>query len=269
MDLGTIVFYRKYGDFQDILKHMNGAKEQSLGLDDATFKDHYGYDRQSLFHVLYQSNDMWGFVCHTIKKKDGTIGYKVLNSKNKVNVINDSDVYFALAMDDFTYTHWAEMESSKKIKTSSQGTAIMKKPSNSSIQKAKKVKMTFGMGFNMLYQIVSLTDGKPKYPYSNPFNDQWKDYDPYRPTNNPYDYTMRSNWIPNDPYPPKRQQQPSPQSSYNPMGWRNGVTTFHAVPYFRDNIKPTSFSIVRKMECEYSDLRMFVNFPTGIPLSFA
>jgi hypothetical protein len=264
MDLGTIVFYRKYDEFQDILKHMNGAKEQSLGLDDATFKDHYGYDRQSLFHVLYQSNDMWGFVCHTITKRKGGIAYKVLNHNNKVTIINDSDIYFALAMDDFTYTHWAEMESSKKIKMSPQGTPIMKKPSDSSIKKAKVVKRVFGMGHKMLYQIVSLTDGKPKYAYSNPFNDQWKDYDPYRPTNNPYDYTMKSNWTPPNPYIPQGHPQ-----SFNPMGWRNGVTTFHAVPYLRDNIKPTSFSIVRKMECEYSDLRMFVNFPEGLPLSFA
>jgi hypothetical protein len=144
----------------------------------------------------------------------------------------------------------------------------MKKPSDSSIKKAKVVKRVFGMGHKMLYQIVSLTDGKPKYAYSNPFNDQWKDYDAYRPTKNPYDYMMKSNWIPNNPYPPQRQSGPSP-STYNPMGWRNGVTTFHAVPYLRDNIKPASFSVVRKMESEYSDLRMFVNFPTGIPLSFA
>ena len=265
MELGTIVFYRKYEDFQDILKHMNGAKEQSLGLDDATFKDHYGYDRQALFHVLYQSDDMWGFVCHKINKKDGSIGYKVINAKNKVNIINDSDVYFALAMDDFTYTHWAEMESSKKIKMSPQGTPIMKKPSDSSIKKAKVVKRVFGMGHKMLYQIVSLTDGKPKYAYSNPFNDQWKDYDPYTPTNNPFGYAMKSNWIPNSPYPQPQSQQPT----WNPSTWKNNTTTFHAVPYLRDNIKPTKFTVVRKMECEYSDLRMFVNFPTGLPISFA
>ena len=65
-------------------------------------------------------------------------------------------IYFALSMDDFTFTHWAEMKNSKKILHSPQGTVIMKRPSNSTIKVCKKIKQVFGLGQNMLYQIVSL-----------------------------------------------------------------------------------------------------------------
>ena len=265
MELGTVLFYANYDDFAGILKHMK-VDAEALSLSDEKFQQEYGYDRQSLFHVLYQSNDMWGFLCKTITDEDRSVSYKILDSHNRVKTINESEVYFALTMDDFTYTHWAEMENEKKIKTSSQGTAIMKKPSNSSIQKAKKVKRIFGMGFKMLYQIVCLNDGNPSYPQSNPFNSQWKDYDPYKPTQNPYDYMMKSSWMPNTPYP----KNPAQQGNWNhPSTWWNHGTTFHAVPYMRDNLKPTKFSVALGTASAANDLRMFVNFPQGLPLTFA
>ena len=177
MDLGTIVFYEHRDVFDEILRHMK-AKEQALSLDDKTFEEHYTYSRQSLFHILYQSNGLWGFVCHKINRRDGSIGYKILNKNNSITEINESDIYFALTMDDFTFTHWTEMQDQNSIKTSPQGTAITKKPSDSSIKKAKRVKKTYLGKQRMLYQIVSLEDGKPYYGSSNPFNSQWNDSGP-------------------------------------------------------------------------------------------
>ena len=74
---------------------------------------------------------MWGFVCGLIKRKNGEVAYKILNSNNKVNQINADDIYFALSMDDFTFTHWAEMENDKKVLLSPHSTVIMKKQQNS------------------------------------------------------------------------------------------------------------------------------------------
>jgi len=252
MKLGTIVFYQRYDDFLTILKNAN-VKEVSLALDDEIFHKFCGQAKQPILQRLYRSSHSWGFLCGKVNKMDGTVAYKVLNYNNKVNEIKASDVYFALEMDDFTFTHWAEMESEKKIKTSPQGTAIMKKPSNSSIKQSNTVKRMFGMGFKMLYQIVSLREGRPNYPDSNPYNDQWRTYEPFQPTTNPFDHYMKA----------------SPYDYSYPHKYHGGQTTFHAVPFFRDNIQPTTFSVVKEMSKTGSELKMFINFPTGIPLSFA
>ena len=257
MELGTIVFYQDYEDFEGILNHMK-IQSHALGIDDKTFKDHYGYDRQSVFQILYQSNNMWGFVCKTIARKDGSTGYRIINAKNKVGQINESDIYFSLTMDDFTYTHWAEMEDMKEIKTSPQGTPIMKKPSDSSMRRAKSVKKIFGLGQNMLYQIVSVEEGGLQYPASNPFNSQWKEYDPFTPTADAY-----------KGYYNKSMPNAYKTQSWNPSTWFNKDTTLHAVPFLRDNIKPTRFSVVKEIEGAANNLRMFVNFPQGLPISFA
>jgi hypothetical protein len=260
MELGTIVFYRKKKEFDSVLEHMK-VKPQALSIDDDLFKDFYGYDRQALFHVLYQTDNMWGFVASKINRKNGTKAWKVINADNKVSIIEDSGIYFALTMDDFTYTHWAEMEDEKKIKKSPHGALVMKKPSTSSIRKAKAVKTSFFAPEKMLYQIVSLTKGHPQYPASNPFNSQWDKYAPFQPTQNPYAdiyKSMRTN--------PPQSNKPSPAYSKWMPDWSSN-STFHAVPFFRDNIKPTTFSIMRKVQTPANDLRMFINFPDGIPLN--
>lgn len=262
MELGSIVFYRHYDRFQDILTHMS-VKEQSLCISDESFTDHYGYDRQALFHVLYQSNDMWGFVCGLIKRKDGGVGYKILNSNNKVNQINEDEIYFALSMDDFTFTHWAEMKNRKKILLSPQGTTIMKKPSNSTIKVCKKIKQVFGLGQNMLYQIVSLKKGSPSYPSSNPFNSQWDKYNPYRPEEKAFEKYYHSSMH----TPPWTNLNPPQQTPYSKW-YSEHETTLHAVPFLRDNIKPTTFSVKKRVKSSENDLRMFINFPNGLPVQF-
>lgn len=197
---------------------------------------------------------MWGFVCKQIKRKDGGIGYKILNSNDKVNQINDDEIYFALSMDDFTFTHWAEMENDKKVLLSPHSTVIMKKPSPSTIKLSKSIKAVFGLGQNMLYQLVSLAKGSPSYPSSNPFNSQWDAYNPYRPSKETFQGYYQS--MTNSPWgtPP----------SYN---FAQDKTTLHAVPFLRDNIQPTTFSVKKTAKSYENDLRMFINFPNGIPLT--
>jgi len=181
--LGTIAFYRHYDRFKDILKRMD-VKEQSLCISDGEFSKHYGYDRQELFRELYNSNELWGFVCSKI---NGKPAYKILNSNNKVNRVEYDDIYFSIQMDDFSFSHWAEMENDRNILHSPQGTTIMKRPSPTTVKKAEHIKKVFGLGENMLYQIVSLEKGSPSYPSSNPFNSQWEKYDAYLPTENAFE----------------------------------------------------------------------------------
>ena len=257
MELGSIVFYRHYDRFQDILTHMS-VKEQSLCISDESFTEHHQYDRQALFHILYQSNDMWGFVCKQIKRKDGGIGYKILNSNDKVNQINDDEIYFALSMDAFTFTHWAEMENDKKVLLSPHSTVIMKKPSLSTIKLSKSIKAVFGLGQNMLYQLVSLAKGSPSYPSSNPFNSQWDEYNPYKPSKETFQGYYQS--MTNSPW-----GTPPPRSA-SPYNFAQDKTTLHAVPFLRDNIQPTTFSVKKTAKSYENDLRMFINFPTGLPL---
>ena len=248
MDLGTIVFYRNEKEFDAILDHAK-IKAQSLSIEDAQFKEFYGYSRQSVFHILYQSDKMWGFLASKINRKNGATAWKVINSDNKVSIIEDSQIYFALTMDDFTYTHWAEMNDKNTVSESPHSKRIIKKPSISSIKNAKVVKTAFLPKSKMLYQIVSLAKGNPLYPSSNPFNSQWEHYDPYSPAKNPYHKYISTN--------------PTQQ------GYWTTESTFHAVPFLRDNINPSTFTVVRKAKTPTNELRMFINYPNGIPISIA
>ena len=272
MELGTIVFYQHRDVFDEILLHMK-AKEQALSLDDKTFEEHYTYSRQALFHILYQSNGLWGFVCHEIKRRDGSIGYKILNKDNSITEINKCDIYFALKMDDFTYTHWTEMKDKRNIKTSSQGTPITKKPSDSSIKKAKMVTKAYLGKQRMLYQIVSLEEGNPYYSNSHPFNSQWNDYDPYRPSENPFSQLYEVHL---DKYPTPYSPQTVPTVPYftkpqesDPQQWALETERhyFGSRPIISVIISSRPHLVsCKKWIVPLSRLsRMFVNFPQGFP----
>ena len=250
-ELGTIVFYRHYDKFQDILARRN-VKEQSLGVSDEAFIQFHGFDRQELFRELYNSNELWGFVCGKI---GGRAAYKILNSNDKLNHIDTNDIYFALSMDDFSFSFWAEMENEKRVMISD-GSLVLKKPSSTTIKSSKFVKTVFGMGNNLLYQIVALEKGSPYYPVSNTINSRWEDYDSYSPKKN-----EMSNWYKN-----LKAQNPnftSPYGHFYPK-WNDNKSTLHAIPFIRDNLKPTAFTV---KGIDYaSDLRMFINFPNGLPI---
>lgn len=270
MELGTIVFYRDNKLFQDTLTRMNFT-EKSLRMTDKNFHDYYNHDKQEVFNALYQIGEIWGFVCSIIKRRDGGTAYKILNSHDNVNTIPENEVYFALSMDDFTFTHWAEMENEEKVLKSWHGTTIIKCPSPSTIKKSNKIKRLFGLGGKMLYQIVSLENGAPSYPDSNPFNARWADanYNSYNPPHDKYELyystsgssTHQSNY-PTSGSSTNELNYPSPYKSMN--SYMKDKITIHAVPFFRDNIVPTTFSTKNYA----TDLRMFINFPNGLPVRF-
>ena len=66
-----------------------------------------------------------------------------------------------------------------------------------------------------------------------------------------------------------------PWMNPNPMGqnpyskwYSEDKTTLHAVPFLRDNIKPTTFSVKKRVKSSENDLRMFINFPNGLPIRY-
>lgn len=251
MDKGTIVFHNDYHVFEHHLKTLN-ISEKSLGLSDSEFLSIYNYSRQELFHKLFNANHLWSYVCKVVKKRDGSIGYKILNSNNKVNDLCAKDIYFALTMDDWSFGHWTEMKDIQNLSVSNGGNWIMKNPSEKTKRTIDKIILNFGkMGrlTNMLFGIVSCKDG-PKYPNSHPLNSEWDSYNPYYPKNDAFGgYYKNRN-----------------MGFYDkPQDYWGSKSTIHAVPFLRDNIKPTTFSVAKPTKGYENRMCMFINFPNGLP----
>ena len=260
MDVGAIAFYRHEDRFKDILKHI-GTSDKAFDLTEAEFEEKYGYSLQSVFHTLYQSDDMWGFVARKVNKRDGSTAYKLVSEKDTMREVPASDIYFALKMTDYDYSHWAEMDSPFSLQSSyKSGSRIIKNPTQTVKKNAEKQDMK--VINNVLYQIVKTQASKwDNYYGTSSFNNtQWLDKEPYfldpmkqmmkRPYINPQ--VMKAN-----PFAP------------NPTPWQNYVSnrpSLHAIPFSRDNIKPHSFQVIQHTKAFKSQLRVFVNFPNGIPV---
>ena len=144
----------------------------------------------------------------------------------------------------------------------------MKKPSDSTIKKCKRMKRVFGLGEGMLYQIVSLKAGFPNYPKSNPFNKEWEKYDPYKPSEDAFKKWYGDNLAPEKWASIRNERYSYPyEKTKDSMKWfATDTTTLHAVPFLRDNIKPTTFTVAKRVKSFDDDLRMFINFPHGLPI---
>jgi len=263
MERGTIVFHNDYHIFDAILNSLN-VSEKSLGLSDSEFVSIYNYPRQELFHRLFNANHLWSYVCKEINKRDGSIGYKILNSNNNVNNLDAKDIYFALTMDDWSFAHWTEMNDIKNLSMSKGGNWIMKKPSYSTRNTAEKIILNFskmGRPKDMLFGIVSCKDG-PKYPNSHPLNSQWDKYSPYYPK---HDATFGQQKSPSIYASPKSGHYSWTGVYDKPQGFWGSKSTLHAVPFLRDNIKPTTFSVAIPPKSYADRICMFINFPNGLP----
>ena len=73
---------------------------------------------------------MWGFVARKVNKRDGSTAYKLINHADSVKEVPADDIYFVLEMNDYNYTHWAEMASRYGLQESKGGLRIMKVPTN-------------------------------------------------------------------------------------------------------------------------------------------
>ena len=251
MDKGTIVFHNDKHIFDDMLREL-GVSEKSLCLSDAKFLSLTNHKRQLLFHKLFNANHLWSYVCKPVMKRDGSSAYKVLNSNNNVNEVLEIDIYFAVKMNNWTFSHWAEMKDIKTLSMSNGGNKIMKKPSDATKRGADKVTLHFGKvghSKDILYGIVSCKDGA-KYPNSHPLNAQWDSYSPYHPKRDAFGGYFKNKAM-----------------GFNdkPTDYWGSKSTLHAVPFLRDNIMPTTFSVVSPTKSYGNRLCMFINYPDGLP----
>ena len=251
MEAGAIAFYDGYDNFQTTLKGM-GLNEHDLCLEPTEFYDRFNYDIQAPYQLLLSLRESWGFICRPVKKKNGDGAYKILNHKDDVREIMADSIYFAMEMTDYVFSQWNEMDNPHKITKSKQGSPVRKKPSQTNIKNCIKQSFLFDNN-KMLYQVVQSEN--PKYSDYHPFNAEWHDHSPYYLT--PKDYTQMR-------YPQHGQQKWSnnPYPSYNPSKKK----TLHAVPFLRTNIKPIKLRVVKKTAVYENDLRIFWNYPNGIPL---
>jgi len=252
MDVGAIAFYQHEDRFKDILHHM-GTSDRAFYLSDNDFEEKYGYSLQSVFHTLYQSDDMWGFVARKVNKRDGSTAYKLINHADSVKEVPADDIYFVLEMNDYNFTHWAEMESKRGIKHSAFGKRVLKTPS--ARVRANAIKQDWIMADRVLYQIVktSSSDWGDYYSTSSFNNTKWMSEQPYY--YDPPSMGSRNN------YPQGMPTPTSPWENYYP-----NRSTLHAIPFSRDNIKPLSFKVLKHTSSLENQLCVFVNFPNGIPL---
>ena len=253
MEAGAIVFYDGYDDFQKTLKGM-GLNEHDLCLEPNEFYERFNYDIQAPYQLLLSLRSAWGFICRPVKKRNGDEAFKILNHNDDVKEINSDSVYFAMEMTDYVFNQWNEMDNPHKISKSEHGSPVRKKPSQQNIKNCIKQSYLFDNN-KMLYQVVESEN--PSYSDKHPFNTEWNDYEPYYMT--PKDYT-------NYRYPAQ-----SKSKSWNPYTPRQPYNTgkkktLHAVPFLRTNIKPISLKVANKTAMYENDLRIFWNYPNGIPL---
>ncbi len=250
MEAGAIAFYNGYDDFQNALKGM-GINEHDLCLEPDDFYKRFNYDIQAAYQLLLSRRESWGFICRPVNKKNGTKAFKILNHDDDVREITADSVYFAMEMTDYVFSQWNEMDNPHKITKSKNGSPVRKTPSPKNIKDCIKQSFLFDNN-KMLYHIVECEDAY--YSDHHPFNTQWNDYAPYYTT--PQDYLRQKQG---------RQQQPwnpNPSYPYNP----GRKKTLHAVPFLRSNIKPVALKVVKKTALYENDLRIFWNYPNGIPL---
>ncbi|HIB22405.1 MAG TPA: hypothetical protein EYO32_13055, partial [Rhodospirillales bacterium] len=77
-----------------------GINEKDLHIDPDKFKKFHGLDIQSIFILFYEHPEMWSFLCREVKKRNGSLAYKVMDKNNKIKEIPQDDVYFALKIED-------------------------------------------------------------------------------------------------------------------------------------------------------------------------
>ena len=81
-------------------------------------------------------------------------------------------------------------------------------------------------------------------------NSEWDKYDPYYPKHGAFGELFTNKYFD------------------KPYDYWGSKSTIHAVPFLRDNIKPTTFSVVIPTNSYENRMCMFINFPNGLPFNF-
>ena len=251
MDAGCVLFHRGQEVWDDTLTGL-GINERDLHIDPNRFKTLHGLDIQSIFILFYEHPEMWSFLCREVRKRNGSLAYKVMDKDNRIKEIPQDDVYFALKIEDYDFRRWALMKCKKSILTSEHNTPIVKVPSNGSKNAVIKGDFLFPpkptTAGKMLYQIVRCPSQSVKHPYYEAFNTEWEKHK-----------TWKNKW----------------NLNVDDLLYLKSIMAkfddskpceHYAIQFSHNNIKPTRFSVAKQCRSYQDDLFICFNFPQGFPL---
>jgi len=250
MDAGCVLFHKGQEVWDDTLAGI-GINEKDLHIDPDKFKKFHGLDLQSIFILFYEHPEMWSFLCREVKKRNGSLAYKVMDKNNKIKEIPQDDVYFALKIEDYNFRRWALMKGEKRILTSEHNTPVVKVPSKGSKKTLIKGDFLFPSksttAGKMLYQIVRCPSQSVKHPYYEAFNTEWEKHKTWE---NKWTDTKDLAYL---------QSMMSKFDGSKPC-------EHYAIQFSHNNIQPNRFSIAKQCRSYQDDLFICFNFSQGFPL---
>jgi len=226
-----------------------GINEKDLHIDPEKFKKFHGLDIQSIFILFYEHPEMWSFLCREVKKRNGSLAYKVMDKNNKIKEIPQDDVFFALKIEDYGFRRWALMKGKNCILTSD-ATPVVKVPSNGSKKAVIKGDFLFPSkptaAGRMLYQMARCPSQSVKHPYHEAFNTEWEN-----------EKTWTKPWT----------------DTKDSVYFKSSMAQFddskpcehYAIQFSHNNIQPTRFSIAKQCRSYQDDLFICFNFSQGFP----
>jgi len=251
MKQGAIAFYAFQPHLVSTLANM-GLTFQDLYLDDVDFAKKHGYVKEGVLLMLITLNECWGFLARTINKRDGSLAWKIMTNKDTLKEVSEDDIYLVFNLEDYDFNMWDEMTSNKTLARNKAGNPVRQVPQKSSLRKLEKKSFYIFKNSNILHQLVECGDDYLRYA-NHPFNtDNFKPYQ-YPPTN-PFDSYYKS-----FPF-------TTPKGYTTPKNYIWNKHTLHAVPFLRNNIKPTKLSVWVKPKKPIEHPNIFFNFPANVPL---
>ena len=248
MRVGAIAFYTNSHTIKNQLTIMNMPLEQFTLLTDEEFYQIHGVKKEVPLLLLLTHNECWGFVANKINRRNGQTAWRIVNHKDNFKEVPEDEILLTLNLEEYTFKNWDELLSSEILARSKGNSPIRKSPSNTDKKNCIKKSFKVFKNSKLLHQIVESSN--PYYTPNHPFNTQWEKHSPY--STNPKDY------------------YPTYKSIMNPQSYgKKKPTTLHAIPFLRNNIRPTKLSVFIKPKEPVPTPRLFFNYPEGIPTTFA
>lgn len=248
MRVGAIAFYTNSHIITNQLTIMNMPLEQFTLLTDEEFYQIHGVKKEVPLLLLLTHSECWGFVAKKINRRNGQTAWRIVNHKDNFKEVPEDEILLTLNLDGYAFKNWDEMASSHSLARSKGGSPIRKSPSETDKNTSVKGDFIVFKNSKLLHQLVESND--PHYSKNNPFNTQWEAYNPHYLEPKNYKEFYKSMTNPMSYYPHKKK-------------------TLHAIPFLRNNIRPTKLSVFIKPKEPVPTPRLFFNYPEGIPTTFA
>ena len=222
--------------------------EQFTLLSDEEFYQIHGVEKQVPLLLALSNHEDWGYVAKKINRRNGKTAWKIVNHKDNIIEVPEEKIRLVVNVDSYTFKLWDELSSPVSLARSKGNNLIRKSPSDANIKFCVKGDFKMFKDCRILHQLAECTEAY--YNKSHPFNNQW-DMDKHSP------YTT-----------PKKLLQKLYEKSNSLQSFKK-KKTLHAIPFLRNNIKPTKLSVFIKPKEPVPTPPMFFNFPQGIPLQIA